>query len=197
MGQRTNLLLQVERFGKPSEEGVCSLFRGEERSANGHGRSGARLNRVYHLQWGYRKYLPMAFLRLLSSRYFKPQKTDIFEFFTRGLDLDSLDMIERDWNKYDFNKLEECQEALSHCDNNNGAMVVVITEDARDYYHPKYKLGFLLGPEHLEGEHPSPVGSRPKSTCDINLATKANTMTSSPTPSMPSPSSPELNILYN
>ena len=33
MGQRTNLLLQVERFGKPSEEGVCSLFRGEERSA--------------------------------------------------------------------------------------------------------------------------------------------------------------------
>ena len=101
------------------------------------GRSGARLNQVYHLQWGYRKYLPMAFLRLLSSRYFKPQKTDIFEFFTRGLDLDSLDMIERDWNKYDFNQLDECQEALSHCDNNNGAMVVVITEDARDYYHPK------------------------------------------------------------
>ena len=87
MGQRTNLLLQVE------------------------GRSGARLNRVYHLQWGYRKYLPMAFLRLLSSRYFKPQKTDIFEFFTRGLDLDSLDMIERDWNKYDFNQLDECQDA--------------------------------------------------------------------------------------
>ena len=45
MGQRTNLLLQVERFGKPSEEGVCSLFRGEERSANGHGRSGARLRK--------------------------------------------------------------------------------------------------------------------------------------------------------
>ena len=130
MGQRTNLLLQVE------------------------GRSGARLNRLYHLHWGYRKYLPMAFLRLLSSRYFKPEKTDIFEFFTRGLDLDSLDMIERDWNKYDFNQLEECQEALSHCDNNNGAMVVVITEDARDYYHPKYKLGFLLGHEDLEDESP-------------------------------------------
>ena len=130
MGQRTDLLLQVE------------------------GRSGARLNRVYHLQWGYRKYLPMAFLRLLSSRYFKSEKTDIFEFFTRGLDLDSLDMIERDWSKYDFNQLEECQEALSHCENNNGAMVVVITENARDYYNPKYKLGFLLGPEDLEGEAP-------------------------------------------
>ena len=120
MGQRTNLLLQVE------------------------GRSGARLNRVYHLQWGYRKYLPMAFLRLLSSRYFKPEKMDIFEFFTRGLDLDSLDMIERDWNKYDFNLLEECQEALSHCDNNNGAMVVVVTEDTRDYVYPKYNLNVIF-----------------------------------------------------
>lgn len=113
MKQRTNLLLQVE------------------------GRSGARLNRVYHLQWGYRKHLPMAFLRLLSSRYFKPEKTDIFEFFTRGLAPNSFDMIERDWNKYDLNNLDKCQEALSLCYNNNGAMVVVITEDSRDYYHPK------------------------------------------------------------
>ena len=31
----------------------------------------------------------------------------IFEFFTRGLDLDSLDMIERDWNKYDFNQYDD------------------------------------------------------------------------------------------
>ena len=130
MGQRTNFLLQVE------------------------GRSGARLNRVYHLQWGYRKYLPMAFLRLLSSRYFKPEKTDIFEFFTRGLDLNSLDMIERDWSKLDFNKLEDCQEVLNHRDNNNGAMVVVITEDARDYYFSKYKIGFLLGSEDAQGESP-------------------------------------------
>ena len=119
MGQRTNLLLQVE------------------------GRSGARLNRVYHLQWDYRKYLPMAFLRLLSSRYFKPEKTDIFEFFTRELDLDSLDMIERDWNKYDFNHLDECQETLSHCDNNNGAMVVNIFAHAFD------ALTILSGTQHV------------------------------------------------
>ena len=130
MGQRTNLLLQVE------------------------GRRGARLNKVYHLQWGYRKYMPMAFLHLLSSRYFKPEKTDIFEFYTKSLDLDGIIMIERDWSKYDFNKLEDCQELLCHCDNNNGAMVVVITENAWDYYHPKYKVGFLLGPEDLEGEEP-------------------------------------------
>ena len=130
MGQRTNILLQIE------------------------GRSGARLNRVYHLQWGYRKYMPMAYLHLLSSRYFKPEKMDIFEFFSRSLDQDGITMLERDWSKYDFNKLEDCQEVLSHRDNNNGAMVVVVTEDARDYVYPKYKLGFLLGPEDLEDEPP-------------------------------------------
>ena len=75
-------------------------------------------------------------------------------FTSKASGIPSLDMIERDWNKFDFNQLNECREVLSHCDNNNGAMVVVITEDARDYYHPKYKLGFLLGPEDVEGEPP-------------------------------------------
>ena len=126
MGQRTNLLLQVED------------------------RSGARLNRVYHLQWGYRKYLPMAFLRLLSSRYFKPEKMDIFEFFSMSLDLDGIKMLERDWSKYDFNKLEDCQEVLSHRDNNNGAMVVVVTEDARDYVYPKYMYHLVEMFLHLD-----------------------------------------------
>ena len=131
MGQRTNLLLQIE------------------------GRSGARLNRVYHLQWGYRKYLPMAFLHILSSRYFKPEKPDIFEFYTHSLKpLEGITIIERDWSMLDFNKLDDCQEVLNHCDNNNGAMVVIITEDARDYYHPKYKLGFLLGSEDVQDEPP-------------------------------------------
>ena len=126
MGQRTNLLLQIE------------------------GRSGARLNKVYHLQWGYRKRLPMAFLHILSARYFHPGGHDIFTFFTNVLKLDGLDDIERDWSIYNFNILEDCQIALSHCDNNNGAMVIIITEDQKDYYYLNYKVGFLLGPEGLK-----------------------------------------------
>ena len=129
MGQRTNLLLQIE------------------------GRSGARLNKVYHLQWGYRKILPMAFLHLLSSRYFRPEGADIFDAFINVLDLDGLKNIEsRDWSRYDFNKLEDCQEALSHCDNNNGAMVVIVKEHKDEYTYPNFSLGFLLGPEGLEGD---------------------------------------------
>lgn len=128
MGQRTNLLLSMEN------------------------KAGARLNKVYHLQWGYRKRLPMAFLHFLSSRYFKPEEQDIFQFCTKAMDLDGLDDLERDWSIYNFNKLEDCQQALSHCDNNNGAMVIIVTEDAKDYIYPHYKVGFLFGPEGLEGD---------------------------------------------
>ena len=128
MGQRTNLLLSMEN------------------------KAGARLNKVYHLQWGYRKRLPMVFLHLLSSRYFKPENQDIFQFCTKAMELDGLDDLERDWSIYNFNKLEDCQQALSHCDNNNGAMVVIVTEDAKDYVYPHYKVGFFLGPEGLEDD---------------------------------------------
>ena len=129
MGQRTNLLLQIE------------------------GRSGARLNKVDHLQWGYRKKLPMAFLHLLSSRYFRPEGKDIFQAFKDVLDLEGLDIINcQDWSKYDFNKLEDCQKALSHCDNNNGAMVIIVKEHKDEYSYPNFNLGFLLGPEGLEGD---------------------------------------------
>ena len=128
MGQRTNILLQIE------------------------GRSGARLNRVYHLQWGYYKYMPMAFLHLLSSQYFRRSTMDIFEFFTSVLKLDGIIDIEKEWGCYDFSKLVDCQSALEHCDNNNGAMVVIIKEEERKIVFPSYKLGFLLGPEDAEGE---------------------------------------------
>lgn len=130
MGQRTNILLQIE------------------------GRSGSRLNRVYHLQWGYYKYMPMAFLHLLSGQYFRQSAMDIYESFTTMLDLDGILTIERDWNSYDFNKLAECQNVLLHRDNNNGAMVVIVKEGVRALCLPTYKLGFLLGPKVAGNELP-------------------------------------------
>lgn len=80
MGQRTQLLLQIE------------------------GRSGARLNKVYHLQLGYRKKLPMAFLHILSSRYFRPEGADIIQAFKAVLKkMDGLNDIDsRDWSIYVF-----------------------------------------------------------------------------------------------
>jgi len=128
MGQRTNILLSIEN------------------------KAGARLNKVYHLQWGYGKRMPMAFLHLLSSRYFKHEKEDIFQFCTKAMELNGIDDLEHDRSIYNFNKLEDCQKVLCHCDNNNGAMVVIVTEDAKDYIYPHYQVGFLLGPEGLEGD---------------------------------------------
>ena len=73
MGQRTNILLQIEA------------------------RNGSHLNQVYHLQWGCRKYMPMAFLHILSSRYFKPLTTDIFEHFAKAIHLDGIEVVDKDW----------------------------------------------------------------------------------------------------
>ena len=111
MGQRTNILLQIEA------------------------RNGSHLNQVYHLQWGCRKNMPMAFLHILSSRYFKPLTTDIFEHFAKAIHLDGIEVVD-------------------HCDNNNGAMVVIISEGAKECLYPTYKVGFLLGPENIEDESP-------------------------------------------
>ena len=96
----------------------------------------------------------MTFLHLLSSQYFRRSTMDIFEFFTSILKVDGIIDIEKEWGCYDFNKLVDCQSALGHCDNNNGAMVVIIKEDARENIFPSYKLGFLLGPEDSEDEEP-------------------------------------------
>ncbi len=103
---------------------------------------------------GLYKYMPMAFLHLLSSQYFRRSTMDIFEFFTSVLKLDGIIDIEKEWGCYDFSKLVDCQSALEHCDNNNGAMVVIIKEEERKIVFPSYKLGFLLGPEDAEGEKP-------------------------------------------
>ena len=103
---------------------------------------------------GLSKVYALAFLHILSSRYFKPLTTDIFEHFAKAIHLDGIEVVDKDWRKYDFNKLEDCTEVLDHCDNNNGAMVVIISEGAKDCLYPTYKVGFLLGPENLEDESP-------------------------------------------
>ena len=87
----------------------------------------------------------MAFLHILSSRYFRPEGADIFQAFKAVLKkMDGLNDIDsRDWSIYDFNKLEDCPKALSHCDNNNGAMVVIIKEHQDKYTYTIKQTGML------------------------------------------------------
>ena len=58
---------------------------------------------------------------LLSSRYFRPDGTNLFAFFPKVLNI-------------------------------NGAMVVIVKEHKNEYTYPNFNVGFLLGPEKLEGE---------------------------------------------
>ena len=100
MGQRTNLLLSMEN------------------------KAGARLNKVYHLQWGYGKVMPVMLLNILSGQYIGVGK-EKQNFFTPVVPkTDDLFELQRDYSCFDFTRLEDCQKVLHHCDNNNGALVV-------------------------------------------------------------------------
>lgn len=104
MGQRTNLLLSTEN------------------------KAGARLNKVYHLQWGYGKTMPIMLLNILSGQYIGVGK-EKQDFFTSVIPkTDDISELQRDFSCFDFTRLEDCQKVLHHCDNNNGALVLCIKE---------------------------------------------------------------------
>lgn len=125
MGQRTNILLSMEN------------------------KEGARLNKVYHLQWGYGKIMPVMLLNILSEQYIGVGK-EKQNFFTSVVpQTDDISELERNFSCFDFTRLEDCQKVLNHCDNNNGALVVCIKKQGDIYRLQDVKYGFLLGPEGL------------------------------------------------
>ena len=120
------------------------------------GRSGARLNRLYTITCSRSNPLTNTFLRIHSDNYSRTSsELDIFEYFTQRVEgLEGVQPINEDYSKYDFNKLEDCRDVLTLCGNENGAMVLIIVEDQLDYIIPLYKVGYLLGPDGIEGNMP-------------------------------------------
>ena len=85
MGQRTNLLLSMEN------------------------KAGARLNKVYHLQWGYGKVMPVMLLNILSGQHIGIGK-EKQDFFTSVIPkTDDLFELQRDYSCFDFTRLEDCK----------------------------------------------------------------------------------------
>ena len=125
MGQRTNLLLSMEN------------------------KAAARLNKVYHLQWGYGKIMPVILFNILSGQYIGVGKENENFFSSVIPKTDDIFELERDFSCFDFARLEDCQKVLHHCDNNNGALVLRIKERGALYRLQDVKYGFLLGPEDL------------------------------------------------
>lgn len=125
MGQRTNILLSIEN------------------------KDGARLNKVYHLQWGYGKIMPVILLNILSGQYIGVGKEKQDFFISVVPQTDEVYELQRDYSSFDFTQLEDCQKVLHHCDNNNGALVLCIKELEALFRLQDVKYGFLLGPEEL------------------------------------------------
>lgn len=128
MGQRTNLLLSMEN------------------------KAGARLNKVYHLQWGYGKVMPIMLLNILSGQYIGVSKEKQNFFASVVPKKDDIFELERDYSSFNFTRLDDCQKVLHHCDNNNGALVLYIKERNAIYRLQDVKYGFLLGPEDLPND---------------------------------------------
>ena len=125
MGQRTNLLLSMEN------------------------KAGARLNRVYHLHWGYGNVMPIMLLNIVSGQYIGVCK-EKQDFYNSAVpQTDDIYELQQDYSCFDFTRLEDCQKVLYHCDNNNGALVLCIKERGSHYRLQDVKYGFLLGPEDL------------------------------------------------
>ena len=125
MGQRTNLLLSMEN------------------------KAGARLNRVYHLHWGYGKVMPIMLLNIVSGQYIGVGKEKQNFYNSAVPQTDDIYELQQDYSCFDFTRLEDCQKVLCHCDNNNGALVLCIKERGAHYRLQDVKYGFLLGPEDL------------------------------------------------
>jgi hypothetical protein len=112
-------------------------------------KAGARLNKVYHLQWGYGKIMSVLLLNILSGQYIGVDKGKQ-DFFNSVIpQTDDISELQRDYSSFDFTRLEDCQKELRHCDNNNGALVLCIKERETLYRLQDVKYGFLLGPEDL------------------------------------------------
>ena len=126
MGQRTNLLLSMEN------------------------KAGARLNKVYHLQWGYGKVMPIMLLNILSGQYIGVSKEKQNFFASVVPKTDDIFELERDYSSFNFTRLDDCQKVLHHCDNNNGALVLYIKERNAIYRLQDVKYGFLLGPKTFQ-----------------------------------------------
>ena len=126
MGQRTQMLIQTVN------------------------NKGEKKNRLYHFQWGFGRTMFLQLMDLYLSDYFKDcfQKDysvfDVTKLTKHAYDITNEVDIPED---LDINNIEQVKSIFEHCDNNNGGMVIQVTEDKVDYHGFHYLIGLVLGYE--------------------------------------------------
>lgn len=111
---------------------------------------GEKKNRLYHLRWEVGRTMFLQLMDLYLSDYFKDcfqrdySVFDVTKLTKHAYDItDEVDIPE----DLDINNIEQVKSIFEHCDNNNGGMVIQVTEDKVDYHGFHYLVGLVLGYE--------------------------------------------------
>ena len=121
--------------------------------------NGTQTAHVLHRQWGFGRQMYLAFMDLFISDYFKDTFKKDYSFDKDVMPFSAFPGNQLEYNledKYmpkgllenlDLNNLDSVREVFEHCDNNNGGMIIQMTEDKDKWRGADYKIAFMLGSE--------------------------------------------------
>lgn len=108
---------------------------------------------LWHHQWGFGRNMYLALMSLYIADYSKDTWDKDYDFFNTSFPTipklyDITDEVSKETlDAADINSLASIRRVFDVCDNNNGGMVVHITENGENYLQSHFKVGFLMGYE--------------------------------------------------
>lgn len=122
--------------------------------------NGTQTAHVLHRQWGFGRQMYLALMDLLISDYFKDTWKKDYSYDKDVMPFSVFPTEERLKNDLcddyipehllkdlDLNNVGNVREIFEHCDNNNGGLVIQMTEAENKYGASEFKIGFMLGSE--------------------------------------------------
>lgn len=129
-------------------------------------KDGSRSVNLYHLQWGFGRQMYLALMDLFISDYFRDTWPKDYSY-DKDVFPKSVTALNRENNRYNLpaemvpnlnlNDIETIKEMFEYADNNNGGLVIEMTEPVDGYSMSKFKIAFMLGSEDTEGEYDGEV----------------------------------------
>ena len=129
-------------------------------------KDGTRSVNLYHLQWGFGRLMYLALMDLFISDYCKDTWPKDYSY-DKDVFPKSVAALNRENNRYELpaevvqnlnlNDIQTVKDVFEYGDNNNGGLVIEMTEPDKNYQNSEFKIAFLLGSEDTEGEYDGKV----------------------------------------
>lgn len=129
-------------------------------------KDGSRSVNLYHLQWGFGRLMYLALMDLFISDYCKDTWPKDYSY-DKDVFPKSVAALNRESNRYDLpadivqnldlNDIETVKAVFEYGDNNNGGLVIEMTEAGDGFSMSEFKIAFMLGREDTEKEYDGKV----------------------------------------